>query len=51
MNVLIKTVNMKLVKYIGYHTATEQTMAIMGSIFVAQFFNTGILILLTNANT
>jgi len=40
-----------LIKWIGYHTESGQTSAIMTSIFVVQFFNTAILLLLTNANT
>lgn len=40
-----------LIKWIGYHTESEQTNAIMTSIFVVQFFNTAILLILTNANT
>lgn len=40
-----------LIKWIGYHTESGQTSAIMTSIFVVQFFNTAILLILTNANT
>jgi len=42
---------MLLIKYIGHGTESEQTLGIQISIFLAQFFNTSILIILMNANT
>ena len=42
---------MSLIAFIGYYTESEQTLVIKSSIFVSQFFNTAILLLLTNANT
>jgi len=51
INIILRTIMLTLIKWIGYHTESEQTGAIMTSIFVAQFFNTAILLLLTNANT
>lgn len=51
INIILKMIMLVLVKWIGYHTESEQTSAIMYSIFVTQFFNTGILLILTNANT
>ena len=40
----------RLVKWIGYDTHSEQLTKITNGVFVAQFFNTGILILLAFAN-
>jgi hypothetical protein len=51
VNFILKTANILLIKFIGYNTESDQTMGIKYSIFVAQFFNTAILILLINANT
>jgi hypothetical protein len=42
--------NMALINCIGYHTKSEMYTAIMTSVFIASFINTGILLLLTNAN-
>ena len=36
--------------YIGKPTETEQTKLITNGVFLVQFFNTGILLLLVNAN-
>ena len=51
INFALKTINMGLIRYIGYYTESEQTLVIKTSIFVSQFFNTAILLVLTNANT
>lgn len=51
INIILKMIMLVLVKWIGYHTESEQTSQIMSSIFITQFFNTGILLILTNANT
>lgn len=51
INIILRTIMLSLIKWIGYHTESEQTGAIMTSIFVVQFFNTAILLILTNANT
>jgi len=40
----------KLIKWIGYDTHSEQLTKITNGIFIAQFFNTGILLLLVHAN-
>jgi len=51
INFVLRLIMMVLIKYIGYHTESEQTKNIKSSIFIVQFFNTAILLLLTNANT
>lgn len=51
INFSFRKINMKLVGFIGLYTESEQTSTIKKSIFVGQFFNTAILLLLTNANT
>jgi len=51
MNFVIRTVNILLIKFIGYYTESSQTRVIMVSIFVAQTLNTALLLLLSNANT
>jgi hypothetical protein len=35
---------------VGYHTLTAEIIAIVMAIFIATFFNTGILLLLADAN-
>ena len=50
-NIIIREVNIILIKKIGYHTESDQTSAIFVAIFLATFLNTGLLILLTGANT
>lgn len=49
-NIIIRNMNMKLIDCIGYHTQSERYTAIMTSVFITSFVNTGILLLLTNAN-
>lgn len=51
INIILRTINIKLIQLIGYHTESEQTQVIMKSIFFTQFINTAILLLLVNANT
>lgn len=51
VNMIIRDVSIVMINYIGFHTETEQTAAIMSLITVATFFNTAILMLLANANT
>lgn len=51
INIILKIIMLILIKWIGYHTESGQTSAIMSSIFIVQFFNTAILLILTNANT
>ena len=50
INIVIRKLNIALIQKIGFHTESEQTNMIMISIFVATFINTGIILLLTNAN-
>lgn len=50
VNTIIRTINIILIKFIGYHTESEEITVIMISIFVATFFNTGILLLLADAD-
>ena len=49
-NFVIRTVIISLVKFIGKDTESEQTRLITNGVFVVQFFNTGFLLLLVNAN-
>jgi len=49
VNIIIRTVNIKLVNFISYHTHSEATSGIMVSIFVASFINSGVILLFTNA--
>ena len=51
VNFILRTVNLFLIKLIGHHTESKQTVAIMTSIFVTSLLNTAILLLLANANT
>jgi hypothetical protein len=50
VNTIIRTINILLIKYVGYHTESAEITAIMISIFVATFFNTAILLLLADAD-
>ena len=50
INVVIRTLNIVLIEKIGLHTQSKKVGAIMTSIFVASFINSGIILLLTNAN-
>lgn len=50
INIVIRKLNIALIQKIGFHTESEQTSMIMTSIFVATFINTGIILMLTNAN-
>lgn len=49
INIVIRTVNIKLITSIGYATVSKQVSLIMLSIFWATFINTGIILLMTNA--
>ena len=50
INTILKTVTIMLVKWIGYDTWSEMFTKITNATFIALFFNTGIVILLVNAN-
>lgn len=49
-NIVIRTLNMNLIDRIGYDTHSERYSAIMTSVFITSFINTGVLLCLTNAN-
>lgn len=51
INMIIRDISIVFINFIGFHTETQQTAAIFMLIAVATFFNTAILMLLTNANT
>ena len=50
INVIIKFVTVRLISWIGYDTHSQLVTAISNGVFVAQFFNTAILVLLVYAN-
>lgn len=50
INTILKIVIIKGIEWVGEDTNSEQLASITNGIFVAQFFNTGILILLVNGN-
>ena len=49
-NIIIRMMNMNLIDRIGYDTHSERYSAIMTSVFITSFINTGILLILTNAD-
>ncbi len=50
VNIVLKTVIIKLITWIGEDTISERLASITNGVFYAQFFNTGFLLLLVNAN-
>lgn len=50
VNIVLKTCIIKLITWIGEDTVSEQLASITNGVFYAQFFNTGILLLIVNAN-
>ena len=50
INIVLKTVIIKGITWVGEDTCSEQLASITNGVFVAQFFNTGILLLLVNGN-
>jgi hypothetical protein len=50
INTILKTVIIKLIESIKYDTYSMMLASITNGVFIAQFFNTGILLLLVNAN-
>ena len=50
INIVIRTINIKLINIIGYPTVSKQVSLIMTSIFWATFINTGVILLMTNAD-
>ena len=49
INIVIRKMNIALIEAIGYDTVSKQVSMIMQSIFWATFINTGIILLMTNA--
>ena len=50
VNVILKLVTIKLAEWVGHDTHSAQRSFITNMVFMAQFFNTGILILIVSAN-
>jgi len=50
VNLILKTVIIKGITWVGEDTNSEQLSSITNGVFLAQFFNTGILLLLVNGN-
>ncbi len=50
INVILKMSTIALITWIGYDTYSELMTNIVNGVFVVLFFNTGILIVLSNAN-
>ena len=50
VNLVIRDVVIWMIKKVGYHTNTAEISAIMVTIYVTTFFNTGVLLLLADAN-
>jgi len=49
-NVILKKSTIALLTWVGEDTYSQRLASITTGVFVAQFFNTGILLLLVNAN-
>lgn len=50
LNIVIRTVTINLITWIGYDTHSELVTAITNAVFLAQFLNTAIVVLLVYAN-
>jgi len=50
VNAILKTSIILLIQWVGEDTFSEQLSSITNGVFYAQFFNTGLLLLLVNAN-
>ena len=50
INFILRLFIIKLIIYIGKDTETEQTRLITNGVFIVQFFNTALLLLMVNAN-
>ena len=50
INFILKMIVIKLITWIGYDTHSELMTTITNAVFFSLFFNTGILLTLTNAN-
>lgn len=50
LNEILTRVSVKMITWIGFSTFSEQYTSISNCIFVLTFFNTGIIVLLANAD-
>lgn len=50
INTILKMSTIKLITWVGYDTYSELMTRIINGVFIVLFFNTGILLLLVNAN-
>ena len=50
LNLILKKIIIKLIHWVGEDTLSQQLSSIANYVFAAQFFNTGLLLLLINAN-
>ena len=50
LNIIIRNVTINLITWIGYDTHSELVTAITNAVFLAQFLNTAIVVLLVYAN-
>ena len=50
VNTILKETTIRLITWVGEDTQSERITSITLGVFVAQFFNTGIVLLLVNAN-
>jgi len=50
VNLILKTLTISLITWIGYDTHSEMITKITNGVFIAQFFNTGLVLLLVEAN-
>jgi hypothetical protein len=50
INMFIRSLSIYLIDLIGYERDSARVSDIMATVFISSFINTGILILLTNAN-
>ena len=50
INIVIRTMNMALIDYVGMDKLSMKVRSIMTSIFVISFINTAIILLFTNAD-
>ena len=50
INALLKSIIIQLITWIGYDTHSELMTKITNGVFIGLFFNTGLLLTLTNAN-
>jgi len=50
LNVVLKTVNIRLIEKIGYPYQSEVISNIVVAVFISQFINTGLILTLASAN-